>query len=197
MDKDKASNNPDELKALLEELSETEPLSKKGSKSGGGKKKEVIEVPPTPRRPKPAPMLSMLLEEEKADVSIVKAEPENLPEIFNKQFTQIFKQYNHIFNDIIENYQHDRVQAQEVIDAFMGVIMNGGKVPRIYLEKVADAVRVKNEIAQTAIKALESIPKLMSASKGNEVFNQVNMSFDASQLAELLKTEQYDDETEK
>jgi hypothetical protein len=34
----------------------------------------------------------------------------------------------------------------------------------------------------------------MAASKNNDVFNQVNMSFDASQLAELLKTEQYDDE---
>ena len=58
-------------------------------------------------------------------------------------------------------------------------------------------MRAKNEIAQTAIRALESIPKLMSASKGNEVFNQVNMSFDASQLAELLKTDKYDDELEK
>lgn len=187
MDKDKASNCPDELEALLAELADTEPLPA-GQKPKKDKKKEgVVDAPPIARLPKPEPTL-MLVEEAESKTE------EALPEIFNRQFTQVFKQYNAIFTDIIQNYQHDRVQAQEVINAFMDVITTGGKVPRIYLEKVADAVRAKNEIAQTAIRALESIPKLMSASKGNDTFNQVNMSFDASQLAELLKTEKYDDE---
>jgi hypothetical protein len=179
----------DELKELLSELAETEPLPA-GQKPKSKKKADaVVDAPPIARRPKPEPTMMLVQAEE------TKKEEEALPDIFNKQFTKVFKRYNTIFDDIIQNYQHDRVQAQEVIDAFMAVIATGGKVPRIYLEKVADAVRAKNEIAQTALRALESIPKLMAASKGNEVFNQVNMSFDASQLAELLKTDKYEDES--
>ena len=189
MDKDKASNQPDELKALLSELAEVEPLPGQAFKKPKKKKEDsTVNAPPIARRPKSGAEPLMLVQAEGSRVD------EALPDIFNRQFTQIFKQYNTIFDDIIQNYQHDRVQAQEVIDAFMAVITTGGKIPRIYLEKVADAVRAKNEIAQTALRALESIPKLMAASKNNDIFNQVNMNFDVSQLAELLKTESYDDE---
>lgn len=198
MDKDEALNQPDELAELLKELGNTEPLpsqKKKVKKPTQKKKKEddddddMIVAPPIPRRERPKPAEPLMLVQPVAEES-----SEELPDIFNKHFTQAFKQYNTIFNDIIQNYHQDRIQAQEAIDAFMTVITTGGKVPRIYLEKIADVIRAKNEIAHTAIKALESIPKLMSASKGNEIFNQVNMSFDSSQLAKILDTEKYDDE---
>lgn len=183
------SDPEDELAKLLGELADTEPLpsqpKSKGSKSEPKDKDEDLDKD-----------LILLPAVERKHVEIKKDPPtmmlqndaKELPEIVNDQIKKVFSQYGAVFEDIVQNYIKDREQAQEVIDRFMEVISAGGKVPRVYLEKVADAVRAKNEIAQTAIKALDSLPKLMSATKNNEIFNQVNMSFDVSDLKNILET---------
>lgn len=175
----------EELEKLLGELGKTDPLSLNAE--------DEVYIPES-RKPKE--------KEEEIEVAseVIKSEPEpddllmltsdsqnqDLSEVFSDQLKSVISQYGSVFEEIIRNYKKDREQAQEVINNFMDVIATGGKVPRVYLEKVADAVRAKNEIAQTAIRALDSLPKLMSATKNNEIFNQVNMNFDASALQKLL-----------
>lgn len=199
-----ADMNDDELEKLLGELGSTDPLPSKlppAPKPASKKKKRsddeeddeedvIIAAPrPTPKAPAPPPQK---LED---DLLMLQTEPEEkqeLPAVLNEQLQRAMKQYGSVFTEIINNYKKDRQQAQEVIDAFMSVIIAGGKIPRVYLEKVADAVRAKNEIAQTAIKALDSLPKLVAATKNNEAFNQVNMSFDTSALKQLLDSAESD-----
>ena len=115
--------------------------------------------------------------------------------VFGEQLKTVASQYGAVFGEIIANYKTDRDQAQDVIDMFMTVISSGGKVPRIYLEKVADAVRAKNEIAQTAIRALDSLPKLISATKGNDLFTGggAGASFDSDGLRAILAEAQNSD----
>jgi hypothetical protein len=176
-------SNDDELEKLLGELGKTDPLTPPNAED-----KDDVYIPPKPR--KKDGEIQVAIETPEDDMLMfggeTKPEGKDLPTIFNDQLKSVFSQYASVFEEIISNYKTDRAQAQEVIDNFMDVIAQGGKIPRVYLEKVADAVRAKNEIAQTAIRALDSLPKLLSATKGNEVFNQVNMSFDSTNLREIL-----------
>lgn len=173
----------DELEKLLGELANTDPLQPSEDK------KEEIIVAPKPRKAQPA--IDVSIQEEDDDLLMLEASPkreEDLSAVFSEQLKKVASQYGAVFEEIIVNYKRDREQAQEVIDQFMDVICQGGKVPRIYLEKVADAVRAKNEIAQTAIRALGELPKLISATKNNDMFqNNVSMSFDAAHLKEILE----------
>jgi hypothetical protein len=182
---DKEEPTDDELEKLLGELANSDPLQ-----VSDGKKQEEVIIPPKPRKALPAIDVS-IQEENDDDLLMLEASPkknEDLSEVFGEQLKKVASQYGAVFEEIIVNYKRDREQAQEVIDQFMDVICQGGKVPRIYLEKVADAVRAKNEIAQTAIRALGELPKLISATKNNDMFqNNVSMSFDAAHLKEILE----------
>ena len=176
------SDNDDELEKLLGELAHTDPLQPGDSKDDG------VFIPPNPRPKKDE--ISVSIEEPDPILEEVPAPKvdDNLSEVFGEQLKKVASQYGAVFEEIIANYKKDREQAQEVIDQFMDVICTGGKVPRIYLEKVADAVRAKNEIAQTAIRALGELPKLISATKNNDLFQgQSGMSFDAKHLREILE----------
>jgi hypothetical protein len=83
-----------------------------------------------------------------------------------------------------------------VLDHFLNTLSTGGKIPRIYVEKIAEVLKSKNDIAQTPIKMLDTITRFVSASKGNEALNQMNVSFDTQHLAKLLEAKGYDDESE-
>lgn len=185
----------DDLDKLLGELANTDPLDSKEIKEKTEEKLEkgVVVVPPKPRK---KPTIDVSVDDDILMLQQTQPEPSgDLSVVFSKQLERVASQYGAVFEEIIKNYKRDREQAQEVIDNFMDVIAAGGKVPRVYLEKVADAVRAKNEIAQTAIKALDSLPKLISATKGNDLFtNNVGISFDSSHLKEILDKASKEDE---
>jgi len=87
------------------------------------------------------------------------------------------------------NYRTDRIQAQSAIKHFFDIIGNGGKIPRVYVEKLPDVIRAKNEIALTPIKLLDSITRFMAASKNNSIMiNNLNQNAgpDLSDLTLLL-----------
>ena len=179
------TTDDEELNKLLGELANTEPLAPTGTKEEG------VFVAPKPR---PVIDVSIVDEEEFLELQTPPEPADDLSAVFSEQLQKIAKQYGSVFEDIIRDCRKDREQAQEVIDRFMDVIAAGGQVPRIYLEKVSDAVRAKNEIALTAIKALDSLPKLISATKGNDMFtNNVGISLDAAHLKEILEAAKEDE----
>ena len=183
------SEEDDELKKLLKELEQVEPidiskLPKSGKKKG--KSDGTIEVTPLV---KPAPQV--------VDEDILNLEVEERPpnaDDFQQQFYSLLAKYHPITDDIIKTYKKDRQQAQMVLDHFVDTLAIGGRIPRVYVEKIADVLKAKNDISQVPIRMLDSIAKLMSAAKGSEVLQQVNMSFDSSHLAKLLETGHYEDE---
>lgn len=118
---------------------------------------------------------------------IVSNNPNELGEIYSKQLKRIAERYGDVFEKIIKDCDKDRNQAQEVIDNIMNVLRSEDKVPRVYVEKITDAIKVKNEIALTAIKALDALPKLISATKGNELFKtNIGMVMDPNNLKNIL-----------
>lgn len=181
------SEEDNELKKLLAELEKVEPIdTSKLPKSGKkkGKSDGMIEIKPLVR---PTPKL--------VDDDILEDE-EKLPSAddFQQQFYSLLAKYHPITDDIIKTYKKDRQQAQMILDHFVDALAAGGRIPRVYIEKIADILKAKNDISQVPIRMLDSIAKLMSAAKGSDVLQQVNMSFDSSQLAKLLETGRYEDE---
>lgn len=144
------------------------------------------------------------------DFKIKKSEPEPEPEPIkfntvverskpaeiqdNNQSTSDIKEmlhkYREVFEGVIDNCSKDRNQAQQVIDHFFDVVQNSGKVPSVYIEKFPELLKTKNDIALTAIRAMDSLSKLISASKGDSVINN-NVSIDVglSQILDELDTE--------
>lgn len=181
----------DDLDKLLGELANTDPLDSEEIKDKT--EKGMVTVPSKPRK---KPTIDVSVDDDLLMLQQTQSDSDSdLSTVFSKQLERVASQYGSVFEEIIKNYKKDREQAQEVIDNFMDVIAAGGKVPRVYLEKVADAVRAKNEIAQTAIKALDSLPKLISATKGNELFsNNIGISFDSTHLKEILDKASEEDE---
>lgn len=193
MSEDEKTPDDEELNKLLGELANTDPLDAESCKT---KKDDGVFMPPKPRA-KPQ-FIDVSIDDDDEDLMLQIEQPQQkqeLSSVFEEQLQKIARQYGTVFEEIIKDCKKDREQAQEVIDRFMDVIAAGGKIPRIYLEKVADAVRAKNEIALTAIKALDSLPKLISATKGNELFqNNVGISFDAAHLKDILDAAKDEDE---
>lgn len=178
----------DDLRQLLDELEKDTPIDSvaefKSPKSSKPKTKGdgTIDIKPLVRGKTAPPQLSFGKTEG------------DLSEEFQSQFHNLISRYSKISDEILLTYERDRDQAQEVLDHFLNTLATGGKVPRVYVEKIADVIRSKNDIAQTPIRMLDAITKFMSASKGSDALNQMNVSFDSSQLAKLLETSGYDDE---
>lgn len=114
------------------------------------------------------------------------------------QFKSSISRVNEITDEVIAGYQSDRLQAQKAIDHFFTVIDMGGKTARVYVEKLPDILRVKNEIATNAIKLLDSITKFMAATKGNNMLvqNTNPTGINMDDLAAILSqsSEKYEDE---
>lgn len=96
--------------------------------------------------------------------------------------------YRTVFEEVVENCRSDREQVQDLIDHFFVVLQNGGKVPTIYIEKFPELLKTKNDIAATTIRAMDSFSKLVSATKGSEILNTINVNFDADSLEALLQS---------
>lgn len=113
------------------------------------------------------------------------------------QFGEAIGRFNEISGKILKDYEIDRLQAQAALDHYFETIERGGKIPRVYIEKLADVLRAKNEIAMTPVRLLDSITKFMSAAKNNNVLiqNVNNNGPDLSDLSSLLDAaESYEDE---
>jgi hypothetical protein len=180
------SSEDEELRNLLDELEKEDcpvdsiPQMKKKSTS---KKKDDIAVQP--------------LQRQESQQRLIFDKPTGeITEVFQGQFQDLISRYTKITDEILRNYERDRDQAQEVLDHFLNTLSTGGKIPRIYVEKIAEVLKSKNDIAQTPIKMLDTITRFVSASKGNDALNQMNVSFDTQHLAKLLEAKGYDDEGE-
>lgn len=199
------SEEDEELEDLLDELSAIGPLPSEELKNKVDKKVEEQKA----KEEKydihiPAGSLELIEDDEKDDhpTKMVEQEEVNTEDVADELTGQLKKavgKFDEITEEILSNYHKDREQAQKAIDHYFNTINSGNKVPRVYIEKLADVIRSKNEIAQTPIRLLDSITKFLTATnKSNGIMiNNVNQGggTDMSNLEALLKqAETYEDE---
>lgn len=172
----------DELKAILDEI-ESDPLPDSkilAAKPPQKKDKDTIDisVPMKVGRTKVNPLASNDVEDVAVDMK------------------SMMGKYRAVFDEVVENCRSDRAQVQDVIDHFFDVVANAGKVPSVYIEKFPDLLKTKNDIAVTSIRAMDSFSKLISATKGSEIMNTVNLNFDPDSLEALLQAAEHEPEGE-
>ena len=175
----------EDLADLLKTLKE-EGVSKKEEEE----EEEIQNVVILPKKKRELPEPEEIEESETVD------EDFDIANELSSQFNSVISKVGEVADEIIKNYRSDRNQAQQAIDHFFDVIGTGGKIPTVYIEKLSDVLRAKNEISQNAIRVLDSISKFMTATKNNELIvnNFNNNANDFSDLEKILNAEKYDDE---
>lgn len=202
------SEEDEDIDELLDELSAIGPLPSEELKNKVDKK---VQKQQEQEDKDNVPVGSLELIEDDIDVipepdqaleltpNEVPVKTEDVVDELTGQLKKAVGKFDKISEEILENYHKDREQAQKAIDHYFNTINSAPKVPRVYIEKLADVIRSKNEIAQTPIRLLDSITKFITATnKSNGIMiNNVNQGggIDASNLEDILKqAEVYEDE---
>lgn len=102
-------------------------------------------------------------------------------------------------DEIIDNQRSDREQIDNAIQYLDGVIKKAveeeEKMSPIYVDAWARLLQAKADVNANASKVLDSVAKLFSAGKGNELILNLGLSSSGDlDLEELLRQKQYEDE---
>lgn len=155
----------------------------------------IDETPAKSEMPKASNDIRQYKEEDTALIQAPKKDQIESSDELISQFKGAIGKFNEITDEILTNYRTDRQQAQAAIDHYFQIIEQGGKVPRVYIEKLADIIRSKNEIAMTPVRLLDSITRFMAASKNNNVLINNNTSIGVNNLTALLDDAENVDES--
>jgi len=106
---------------------------------------------------------------------------------------QLVSRFKQIADVILTNYNSDRDQIEDTIKHLDSIVQMGPKVPRVYVEMLVSALRVKTETSGNVVKLLDSLAKLLSAGKNTQIFTaSVNTS--PADLKALLDVPRFPDE---
>lgn len=200
-------SDPDfNLEDLLDQIEKSGPPPSEAVKHKVEEQKEAskdkpqrgsLDVEPSDFRSRMDTAIQEIRDRPESQLLEKKHDIEDVSDELMNQFGEAIGRFNKISGKILKDYEIDRLQAQAALDHYFETIEKGGRIPRVYIEKLADVLRAKNEIALTPVRLLDSITKFMSAAKNNNVLIQnVNQGGpDLSDLSTLLnQAEKYDDE---
>ena len=174
-------NENDELKDILNELG-GDPLP------GDGQPIDITKIePPIVEEPvlsEPVPPAAPPIK-----VDVQPMDPAQL------DATKLVKQFLAVHEKFLNNYDADRDQIERTIKHLEDIVFNVQGAQRVHLEMLVAALRTKSETNGNVVKAMDSIAKILAASKGTQVLINNNNSSNAQQdLAEILRTPLYPDE---
>lgn len=176
-----------ELEDLLNELDAVDiPIKKSASPADNPKPKKFGEKEELEVQGKKIPRVEYGVTKAVEPQTVALPAKEVKEEDISADFRRMLAKVGAVADEVLDNCRLDRAQAQGVIDHFLDVLEGGGRVPAVYIEKLPDMIRTKNEISMAAIRTLDSMAKLMSASKGSDFLgNQKGNDF--SNLRALLE----------
>lgn len=111
----------------------------------------------------------------------------------------LLSQFGSSLDNIIKNHKADRDQVEEAIRLIekkvKDSIDSGAKINSTYLDVYARLLQTKTDINAMAPKALDSVAKLISAGKGNDLIVNLGVSSNSGiDLEKLLQQKAYEDE---
>jgi len=108
---------------------------------------------------------------------------------------KLMRQYISVYDKFLKNYDTDREQIEKTISHLEDIVFNVGGAQRVHIEMLVAALRTKAETNGNIVKALDSVAKILAATKGTQVLIQNNNNNNAQKdLAEILKAPLYPDE---
>lgn len=113
---------------------------------------------------------------------------------------QLLSKFGNTVEQIIINQETDRKQIDDAIQFLEGVIKSardkGEKLSPVYVDAWTRLMQSKADVNANASKVLDSVAKLVSAGKGNElVIKNDSVSTGSLDLESLLEQEKYEDES--
>tara|TARA_R100001244_G_scaffold25113_3_gene25527 strand:+ start:35173 stop:35730 length:558 start_codon:yes stop_codon:yes gene_type:complete len=184
------TEDDEELQSILNEMDDSDPLP-------GPQLPRILAKSEDPKETKKKESDVMSITPMKVERTKVEKLTNSDAEDASLDMKSMMGKYRLVFEEVVENCRNDRTQVQDLIDHFFETLANNVKIPTIYIEKFPELLKTKNDIATTTIRAMDSFSKLVSATKGSEILNTVNVNFDADSLEALLQAaedKQEDDE---
>jgi hypothetical protein len=154
---------------------------------------EMVEVTSQDGVPEPELVTPEKIEQPPADLD----KPEESPDDIGVR--QLLAKFGSSVDEIISNQKADRSQIDDAILYLDGVIKkaiaNDEKLSPMYVDAWARLHQAKADVNANASKVLDSVAKLLSAGKGNELVLNLGLSASGDiDLEELLKQDKYEDE---
>jgi len=91
--------------------------------------------------------------------------------------------------DVLDSCDADRQQIQNTINLLYDKVQYDDNANRAYVEQLVNALRAKAEINDTAVRASETLVKLINATKKKEVATKNTVNITPDSLKQLLKDE--------
>lgn len=104
------------------------------------------------------------------------------------------EKFNNVANKVLDNYDSDRNQLEDTIK-FLDDVVRSGSSNRVYVEMLVATLRTKTDANTNAVKLLDSIAKMVSASKNTSLTNEESAESVQDDLKDILNKPQYPDET--
>jgi len=166
---------------------------------------EIEKLLQTARDPLPGqPKEEQDKPEECLDTSDESSAKSELPEAIDAQiiesppsddtanFKKIVEKFNVIADKILDNFDSDRDNIEDTIQRLRDIFLSAPKTPKGYIvEGLVSALKTKSETNASIIKLLDSYARLISATKGTNVYQSSTTNID---LSALLKSSPDDDE---
>jgi len=115
-----------------------------------------------------------------------------------KKINSLIKLFSDTANDIIHNYHNDRTQVNDALGYFENEVRvarsNGAKITPAMIEGWVKLLSVKSDINSNSISILDSMAKLLSAAKNNNLIVNVSNSSTGIDLQALLAQPKRSDE---
>ena len=111
-------------------------------------------------------------------------------------FVDLARKFGNTVNTVLQNCDADRNQLQEVAQHMMQRVQNSDRPPSALVEAWVAAVSKKADVNIGVTKLLDSIAKLLAASKNNDLFSTVGEDGDGLDFDDLLAQDKHFDEIE-
>jgi hypothetical protein len=161
-----------ELTNLLAEAEGKDPLP------GGDLAAQSIESAEKPEEGKAEVVKTSPLD----DANLDYAEEEEEDNQIEKDIKEILSKFDSVSESILHNFACDRVEIEDAINEIRQIFLGHKKPPQYIVEGLVSALRLKVENNSNAIKMLDAYAKIISATKGTNVFSQTNTNINLETL---------------
>lgn len=171
----------EELNNILDELSDGQDIVE--NEVPGTQPKVELPAIPSPAETKPIPVEPKVVEPAQNQGAL--------------ELAQLLKTFMPIAQDIFTNYKSDREQIEKTVKFLEDMVFNVPSAGRVHIEMLVASLKTKSDTSISAVKLLDSLAKILAASKGTSILiqnNNGNAGSAQEELDDILDADSYPDE---
>jgi len=131
--------------------------------------------------------------EDGVDTDIIGTKVVEITNVANEEMQQYLMKMDEVAEEVLGACRSDRAEAQDVINMLKSqcdAAHNVNKSPqRMYIDGLVKAVEVKADINSNAIKVMEGVAKMISATKASTSTENTSMQISGAELDKILENQ--------